>query len=185
MLMAILVGVLVLAIAVALLAFALNSFRGDNRRERAVPDAAPAQPDHDDDAREQGAEPPRSAPRGEGPAIRVLVCDDSEWYCDLVGAWFEFEDDLELAGSAHDRESALQRVTDLQPDVVVLDTMTYGMQPVTVADVRAVAPAARVLLCSGYPREVAADRLGDADGYVGKDDGRERLIGTLRQLGRG
>lgn len=182
--MAIVVIVLLLALAIALFAVALGSLRSNREPDSVAPEARPSNAGEDIEVvAEPAATPVPAVPRGDAQKIRVLVCDDSEWYCDLVAAWFELEDDLELAGEAHDRASALRRVIDLQPDVVVLDTMTAGMEPVTVAEVRSSAPRARVLLCSGYPESVATDRLGRADGYVSKDDGREGLLGTLRHLG--
>ncbi len=185
MTIAVVVVLVVLAIAVALLVAAVTHGRAD-RAPQEVPSEPPAHgpPDSAGVAAEREAEPASAPRRGDAQKIRVLVCDDSEWYCDLVAAWFELEGDLELSGSAHDRASALEHALDLQPDVVVVDTMTSGLQPVTVADVRAAAPGARVLLCSGYPEAVATDRLGPADGYVSKDDGREPLIDTLRRLAR-
>jgi chemotaxis response regulator CheB len=81
---------------------------------------------------------------------RVFVCDDSDWFCTLVEAWFEAHEDLELVGCAHERESVLNGLADARPDVVVLDTMTHGMAPIRVDDVRAAVPGVRVLVASGY-----------------------------------
>jgi hypothetical protein len=65
---------------------------------------------------------------------------------------------------------------------VVLDTVTFGLEPIAVADVRAAVAGVRVLLCSGYPAEFAAGLLGDADGSVSKIAGEIPLIIAIRDL---
>ena len=110
----------------------------------------------------------------------MFVCDDSEWFCELVAAWLEGNDDIELAGSADTRESSIAGLAEANPDVVLLDTMTYGLTPLTVAEVYRVAPGARVVICSGYPRLHAEAVVGKADGYLNKDLGQATLLEMLR-----
>jgi chemotaxis response regulator CheB len=81
--------------------------------------------------------------------VRVFVCDDSEWFSDLVAAYIEPHADLQFVGSADERHVAFERLTAARPDVVLLDTMTYGLEPIRADEVRAAAPGARVLICSG------------------------------------
>ena len=102
------------------------------------------------------------------------MCDDSDWFAALLEAWTEQHDDLEFAGSADDRVAALGGLAAARPDMILLDTMTYGLEPITVDEVRAAVPAARILLCSGYPAEFAAGIVGQPDGYVA-GAARERL----------
>jgi hypothetical protein len=51
-----------------------------------------------------------------------------------------------------------------RPDVVLVDTMTYGRAPLRVEDVRAAAPRA----------------VGAADGSIGKRSGEAELIAAIR-----
>ena len=114
--------------------------------------------------------------------LRVFVCDDSEWFGDLVAAYLEPHQDLTFAGSADDRESAFSLLSAAEADVVLLDTMTYGLDPIRVEEVRAAIPGARVLICSGYPEAMATTIVGAADGYVGKGGTATALIAAIRAL---
>jgi DNA-binding NarL/FixJ family response regulator len=112
--------------------------------------------------------------------IRVFVCDDSEWFAALVEAWLEPHEDLAYVGTADERAGALHALAAARPDVVLLDTMTHGLDPLLVEEVRAAAPGARVVISSGYPLEHATSIVGEADGYVGKDADQSGTIAAIR-----
>ncbi len=53
--------------------------------------------------------------------IRVLVADDNQEFCNLVRDFIDLQDDLELAGVAHDGVRVLEMIEEKHPDVVLLD----------------------------------------------------------------
>src|SRR5512142_995881 len=54
-------------------------------------------------------------------AIRVLVVDDHDMVRRGLAAFLKVMPDLELVGEARNGEQAVQRVAELQPDVVLMD----------------------------------------------------------------
>jgi two-component system, NarL family, response regulator LiaR len=59
--------------------------------------------------------------------IRVLLVDDHEMVRFGLAAYLRMTGDIELCGEARDGEEALQRCTELQPDVILMDMIMPGM----------------------------------------------------------
>lgn len=58
--------------------------------------------------------------------MRILVVDNNVELCAALQDYFDTQPDLEVVGLAYDGEQALTQITELQPDVVLLDiTMPY------------------------------------------------------------
>jgi DNA-binding NarL/FixJ family response regulator len=75
---------------------------------------------------------------------------------------------VEVVGEAADPDSAVSGAVDLQPDVVLLDLLDPEHAERLVAELRAAAPSARIVVYSGYPPEAARIAHGGADAYVEK-----------------
>jgi DNA-binding NarL/FixJ family response regulator len=86
---------------------------------------------------------------------------------------------VEIVGGAADPEGAVRGAAEAQPDVVLLDLLDPANAERLVADIRRVAPGARIVVYSGYPAQTARIGHGGADGYVEKSapfDVLERAI---------
>ena len=59
--------------------------------------------------------------------IRVLVVDDQELLRTAISSLIDEEDDLEVVGEASDGREAVELVSRLSPDVVVMDVRMPGM----------------------------------------------------------
>ena len=99
-------------------------------------------------------------------AVRVFHGDDNDMYRMIVRELLPADERIEMVGDAATPEEVVAGVQDAQPDVVLLDQMG-GVE--LVERVRAVAPAARVIVFSGYqPGDGDAAMARRADGYVVK-----------------
>jgi DNA-binding NarL/FixJ family response regulator len=58
---------------------------------------------------------------GNGEPIRVFLCDDVEAFRALMRSSLADDPRIEVVGEAADGEEGVERVADLQPDVVLLD----------------------------------------------------------------
>ena len=61
------------------------------------------------------------------PPLRVLLVDDSGSVRAVVRRFFSWTGDIVVVGEAADGESAVEKVLDLSPDVVLMDLMMPGM----------------------------------------------------------
>lgn len=107
--------------------------------------------------------------------LRVMIVDDSAVVRGLVTRWVEHEDDMVLAGSATDGAKGIEKVRELQPDVLILDIEMPNMGGLeALPKLIAAKPGLKVLMAStlstrGATVTLRALELGAAD-YIPKPE---------------
>ena len=121
-------------------------------------------------------------------SIRILIADDHGVLRAGLRALLSAESDLEVAGEAADGRETLRLVSELDPDVVLLDVNMPGPDGIEVTRrLKAVKPEVRVLILTvhedeGLLRE--AIRAG-ASGYILKRAVESELIYAIHAVWRG
>jgi DNA-binding NarL/FixJ family response regulator len=78
---------------------------------------------------------------------RILVVDDMQVIRRSLRLYLEQEADLEVCGEAENGRSAIDRVQELRPDVVVIDLSMPVMNGLDAARaIKAIAPATHILM---------------------------------------
>jgi DNA-binding NarL/FixJ family response regulator len=78
---------------------------------------------------------------------RILVVDDMQVIRRSLRLYLEQEADLEVCGEAENGKSAIDRVQELRPDVVVIDLSMPVMNGLEAARaIKAIAPATHILM---------------------------------------
>jgi DNA-binding NarL/FixJ family response regulator len=141
----------------------------------------------------EGADPPRAAARG--PAIRVIVADDSFLVREALEHLLATADGVEVVAACGDRDTLLAAVARERPDVVVVDirmppTMTdEGLQ--VAARLRDEHPGIGVVVLSQYaePRYGLAllEHGSDGRAYLLKERVRHRgqLVAAIEAVAAG
>lgn len=119
--------------------------------------------------------------------MRVLVVDDSEVFLAAAVPMVNAIPGAEVIGVASSGAEALRRVTELRPDLVLMDIGMPGMNGlVAAAVIKAGLPPARVIMVTLHDlpayRKLAAD-LG-ADGFVSKRQLLAELAPLIQALAR-
>ncbi|MCB2020112.1 MAG: response regulator [Rhizobacter sp.] len=120
--------------------------------------------------------------------IRIVVVDDHTLFRRGLTALLSREAQFEVVGDAADAGEALRRVTQLQPDLVLLDNHLPGVNGVDVLPaLREAAPAVRVLMLtvSEDEQDLAAALRGGACGYLLKTIEGDALAAAIRRAMRG
>jgi DNA-binding NarL/FixJ family response regulator len=124
--------------------------------------------------------------------IRVLIADDEPLVRTGIGLILRSELDIEIVGFAGDGSEALQRVQELQPDIVLMDVRMPGTDGIEatrqiVEDVATGGPDCAVLILTTYHADEAvrgALRAG-ASGFLLKDAAPEELVAAIRAVSSG
>ncbi|MCA9668980.1 MAG: response regulator transcription factor [Myxococcales bacterium] len=120
--------------------------------------------------------------------VRLLIVDDHPIVVDGLEAVLSTQEDFVVVGSANDADSAVARVRELCPDVVLLDLEIPGGSGVQVLErLRDEGLAARAIIFTAFDddaRLVAAVEAG-ARGYLLKGVARERLFEAIRTVHAG
>jgi DNA-binding NarL/FixJ family response regulator len=117
--------------------------------------------------------------------IRVLVVDDHAILRDGIRSILESQEDILVVGEASDGAEAFEFVSNLQPDIVLMDISmpkTNGLEATRLIKERF--PQVKVLIMTQHDnREYIAPALGaGASGYVLKRSGRREMLNALRQV---
>lgn len=121
--------------------------------------------------------------------IRIVIADDHPIVRDGLTAILERDPGIEVVGQAAGGREAVTLITELQPDVVLMDLrMPEGDGVSAIRALRAQSGAApRILVLTTYDTDADIRRSleAGADGYLLKDTPRGELLAAVRQLAEG
>ena len=117
--------------------------------------------------------------------VKVLVVDDYAPWLHFVSVALALKPEITIVGQAEDGLSAIQKVVELKPDLVVLDIGLPDMSGIQVARrILELAPKVRILFLTENtaPEVVRAALLTGAQGYVVKSSAARELMPALEAL---
>ncbi len=120
--------------------------------------------------------------------IRVVVADDHAIIRDGVGALLALTGDIELVGEAATGAEAIQRVKDLQPNIVLMDVSMPVMDGLEAAKrIRRECPRTKVLVLTQYEDRDWVFRMIDAgaSGFISKVAASSELASAIRSVYQG
>ena len=120
--------------------------------------------------------------------IRLVIADDHELIREGIKKIVRHNIDLKIVGEAADLKQAIALITQVRPDVVVLDISLPDSDGLDgLAELRRLFPAVRVVMLSMHPEEryaLPALRAG-ALGYVAKGAAAAELVEAVRRAAQG
>ena len=117
--------------------------------------------------------------------VRVLVVEDYVPWMHFISVALALKPEIKIVGKALDGFTAIQKVVELEPDLVVLDIGLPDMSGVQVARrILELAPTTRILfLTENTAPEIVRDALlTGAQGYVVKSSAARELLPALEAL---
>ena len=122
------------------------------------------------------------------PATKCLVVDDHTVVTQGLDLLLGDIEDLELVGTVHTGEEALEAVERLKPEVVLMDVRLPGIDGVSAAKrIQATTPSVQFVMFSAYgDKRLLSDALAaGARGYVMKGSPPEDLVRAIRTVADG
>jgi DNA-binding NarL/FixJ family response regulator len=121
-------------------------------------------------------------------AIRILIVDDHPIVRDGLVAILSTQADMDVVGQADSGAEALQRFSQLDPDVILLDLEMPGMDGLQVIkQLRQIQPAVKIVVFTAFDtdeRILSALQAG-AKGYLLKGAPRSELFNAIRVVHQG
>jgi len=113
---------------------------------------------------------------------RLLIVDDHEIVRLGLRTLFAKNGSCEICGEAQNGLDAIRMVSELSPDVVILDLTMPGMNGFeTAANIITIAPSVGIVLFSAHDVPASAQWVG-ADGFVSKSAPLQDLVLTVNQV---
>jgi DNA-binding NarL/FixJ family response regulator len=126
-----------------------------------------------------------SQPAVVGRKIKVFVVDDHPIVRQGLALLINREQDLVVCGEAEDAQSAMQSVTVVRPDIMVVDISLNGPDGLDLLkDIRMRHPDLPVLILSMHDESIYAERAlrAGAQGYIMKQEATEKVLVALRRI---
>jgi DNA-binding NarL/FixJ family response regulator len=125
---------------------------------------------------------------GTRPSIRILTVDDHAMLREGIAAVVEGQPDMQIVGEASNGVEAVERFSELKPDVTLMDLQMPEMNGIdALRAIRAKHPDARVIILTTYKgdAQALAALKGGAAGYLLKTALRRELLDTIRSVHAG
>src|SRR6202163_874673 len=118
-------------------------------------------------------------------SVRILVVDDYQLARKTIRSLLNWHS-MHVCGEAENGRQAVEKVKELNPDLVLLDINMPVMNGIQAAfEIRRIAPAIKILFFTVQeftPEAEAAVRLLGANGFVNKSSAGTELIPALKRL---
>jgi DNA-binding NarL/FixJ family response regulator len=117
-----------------------------------------------------------------------LIVDDSDPWRSVVAAILRHSDNFQIVGEARDGPEAVQKTSELQPDIILL---SVGMSPIrgfeAARQIRKLAPHARIVFLAEFasPEALAIAVMMGASCYVLKTDAAIELVPAVEAASQG
>jgi len=121
----------------------------------------------------------------ETSSSRVLVVEDSDAFRKFICSTLGKIAELQIVGEVSDGLEAVQKVEELQPDLIVLDIGLPSLNGIEAARrIRKVSPESKILFVSQESSaDVVQEALGTgAHGYVVKSDAGSELLPAVKAV---
>ncbi len=120
--------------------------------------------------------------------IQIIIADGHQLVRKGLRSILSIQHDFRICSEASDGLQAVEQVTQLMPDVLILDLMLPGLNGLDVTrEIRHIAPHVHVIILSIYSNEayVLEALKNGAAGYVLKDSSTEELIDAVHTVMEG
>ncbi len=119
--------------------------------------------------------------------FKVAITDDNQQYAEMIRAYLQSKEDIEVVGIAEDGFGCMDLVRKEKPDILLLDMMMKHMDGIAVLDrIQRMAPKPKVIILSGMTSDFMVERamLKGAMDYLVKPFDMECLYERIVDIGR-
>jgi DNA-binding NarL/FixJ family response regulator len=115
----------------------------------------------------------------------VLVVDDHPLMRQGLALLINQQQDMQVCGEAEEAQAAMQAITQLRPDIMILDISLKGPDGIELLkNIRATDPDLPVLILSMHDEAIYAERAlrARANGYIMKQEATEKVLVAVRRI---
>jgi len=120
--------------------------------------------------------------------IRILLADDHALVRSGIAALLQMHDEFEVVGEAGDGLEAIEKTTQLSPDIVLIDISMPGISGIEATKViRKKCPDTAILVLTMHDSEEYIYQIfkAGADGYILKSARKEEVLTAVRTVAEG
>ena len=113
----------------------------------------------------------------------VLIVDDHVLIREGVRSLLNRHSTMDICGEAKDGEEALEKLTELRPDIVLLDISMPRMNGIQAArEIHRILPSTKIVFFTAHPASLYYESRLEGNAFVSKLAAESQLIPTLNRL---
>jgi two-component system, NarL family, response regulator DevR len=119
---------------------------------------------------------------------RVLIVENHDLVRRYLSILLSRRTEFEVVGQAATAIEAIEKVSQLHPDIVIIDAHLPGQSGIeTSREIRAQNPDTRILILTPYgdDRAIIGSIMAGASGYLLKDISSQEILEAIRRVGQG
>ena len=123
-----------------------------------------------------------------GDKLKIFIAEDHQTVREGIKLLVNAQSDMEVIGEAGDGETAIQEVSKLKPDIVLMDISMPTMNGLKATKrLRSMSPDVKILTLTRHTDDGYLQQLigAGANGYVLKQSAPNELINAIRTIGEG
>ncbi|MGM0436728.1 MAG: sporulation transcription factor Spo0A [Bacillota bacterium] len=119
--------------------------------------------------------------------VEVLLVDDNREFCNLLKDYIENVDEFEVVGLAHNGNEGLEKIEELEPDVLILDLIMPHLDGIGVMEEMnemSFSKNIKTIVLTAFGQEDITKRVVElgADYYIMKPFDLEKLVDRIKQM---
>lgn len=119
--------------------------------------------------------------------VEVLLVDDNKEFCNLLKDYIVNVDEFEVVGMAHNGNEGLEKIEELEPDVLILDLIMPHLDGIGVMEEmneKSLSKDIKTIVLTAFGQKDITKRVVDlgADYYIMKPFDLEKLVDRIKQM---
>ncbi len=120
--------------------------------------------------------------------IRIAIVEDEKNYNNALKKVIDHQDDMKIVAQFFDGREALQRLSDLSPDVVMMDIQLQDMLGIEIIEkLKKELPNTQFIMCTSFEddEKVFSSLKAGAMGYLVKGESMDKILSSIRDVYNG
>ncbi|MCW3162059.1 response regulator [Chryseobacterium oryctis] len=121
-------------------------------------------------------------------SISIAIVEDEKNYNNTLKKVIDYQDDMKVVAQFFDGNSALEKLPDYSPDVVMMDIQLQDMLGIEVIErLRKEIPNTQFVMCTSFEddEKIFNSLKAGAIGYLIKGESMEKILGAIRDAHNG
>lgn len=121
-------------------------------------------------------------------SIRVAIVEDEKHYNNALKKIVDYQDDMEVVAQFYSGKDALENLSKILADVVLMDIQLQDMLGTEVIEkLKSNMPNSQFIMCTSFEddEKIFASLKAGATGYLIKGESMEKILGSIRDVHNG
>lgn len=121
-------------------------------------------------------------------SISIAIVEDEKNYNNALKKVIDYQNDMQVTAQFYDGKSALQNLSEISPDVVLMDIQLQDMLGINIiSEIKCNLPDTQFIMCTSFEddEKVFSSLRAGAMGYLIKGESMDKILNSIRDVYNG